>query len=270
MSIERELAAESGIGLGDRVTFDIAGQLLAARVTSVRTVEWNDSQNGGFVFVLRPAPARRAGRAQLRRDSSRSWTIRRRAGRLQRDLVKSHPNVSVIDVRDVMASIRDVVDNVTLGVTVVGAVTLLAGALMLIGAVAMTKFQRLYEAAIYRTLGAGTRLVAAMVAVEYGILGVLAGVLGAVGAVGLSWVAGEVSVRNRVAAGVYAVVSWRRRDGRPRRGRRRPGEHRHAPQKAAGHAAQRVTAAGSLPPSLDWFDKMPRIVCGRRRHPYHV
>jgi putative ABC transport system permease protein len=96
-------------------------------------------------------------------------------------------NISVIDVRDVLASIRDVVANVTLGVTVVGAVTLIGGALILIGAVAMTKFQRLYDAAIYRTLGASTRLVATMVAAEYAILGTLAGVLGSLGALGLSW-----------------------------------------------------------------------------------
>jgi putative ABC transport system permease protein len=187
VSIERELSTESGIGIGDRVTFDIAGQLLTARVTSVRSVAWSDSQNGGFVFVLRPAPAvdRAAhsyvGFLQVVDDPK----VR---GALQRDVVRNHPNVSVINVRDVIASIRDVVDDVTVGVTVVGAVTLLAGALVLVGAVAMTKFQRLYEAAIYRTLGAGTRLVTAMVAVEYGILGILAGGLGATGAVGLSWV----------------------------------------------------------------------------------
>jgi putative ABC transport system permease protein len=51
----------------------------------------------------------------------------------------------------------------------------------------MTRFQRLYEAAIYRTLGATTRLLTAMVAVEYGLLGLLAGVLGAAGALALSW-----------------------------------------------------------------------------------
>ena len=97
------------------------------------------------------------------------------------------PNVSSIDVRAILDSIRAVVDNVTLGVTIVGAVTLIGGILILVGAVAMTKFQRLYEAAIYRTLGASTRLVATMVAVEYGVLGLLAGVLGAAGALGLSW-----------------------------------------------------------------------------------
>jgi putative ABC transport system permease protein len=55
----------------------------------------------------------------------------------------------------------------------------------------MTKFQRLYETAIYRTLGASTRLVTAMVAVEYGMLGLLAGLLGAVGAFGMSWLLAE-------------------------------------------------------------------------------
>jgi putative ABC transport system permease protein len=74
-----------------------------------------------------------------------------------------------------------------MGVTAVGFVTLVGGVLILIGAVAMTKFQRMYEAAIYRTLGASTRLVMTMVAVEYGLLGLLAGLLGAVGALGLSW-----------------------------------------------------------------------------------
>jgi putative ABC transport system permease protein len=187
VSIERELSLESGIGVGDRISFNVAGQMLSARVTSVRSVEWSDSQNGGFVFVLRPAPAverlahNYVGFLQVVDDPAAR-------GALQRDVVQSHPNVSVINVRDVIASIRDVVDDVTVGVTVVGVVTLLAGALVLVGAVAMTKFQRLYESAIYRTLGAGTRLVTAMVAVEYGLLGVLAGALGAGGALGLSWV----------------------------------------------------------------------------------
>ena len=187
VSIERELASNTGIELGDRITFDIAGQELTARVTSVRSVEWSDSQNGGFVFVLRPSPAvdraphNYVGFLQVHDDPNAR-------GGLQRDVVRRYPNVSAINVRDVIASIRDVIDDVTVGVTVVGAITLLAGVLVLVGAVAMTKFQRLYEAAIYRTLGAGTRLVTAMVAVEYGILGVLAGALGAVGALGLSWV----------------------------------------------------------------------------------
>lgn len=187
VSVEQQLHDETGLSVGDVVQFDLAGIPLRARVTSIRRVAWDDAQNGGFVFVLRPAPAvERAaqnyvGFLQVRDDPAGRGT-------LQRDLVRVAPNVSVIDVRDVLASIRDVVANVTLAVTVVGVVTLIGGILILVGAVAMTKFQRVYEAAIYRTLGASTRLVATMLATEYGLLGLLAGTLGSGGGILLSWV----------------------------------------------------------------------------------
>lgn len=186
VTVEKELFDEAGLSIGDVIRFDVAGQSLRARVVGVRTVDWEDSQNGGFVFVLRPsaaverAPHSYVGFLQVVDDPARR-------GALQRDLVRSHPNVSVIDVRDVIEGIRDVVDNITLGVTVVGIVTLTGGVLILVGAVAMTKFQRLYEAAIYRTLGASTRVVASMMAVEYGLLGTLAGLLGTAGGLALSW-----------------------------------------------------------------------------------
>jgi putative ABC transport system permease protein len=110
---------------------------------------------------------------------------------LQRDLVQKFPNVTSIDVRAVVDSIRAILDKITLGITVVGAITLGAGILILAGAVAMTKFQRLYEAAIYRTLGAGTRVLTAMVA----------------GAFGLSWALVEYlfEMRWRPVPGMLAV-----------------------------------------------------------------
>ena len=197
VSIEREVQAEAGVDVGDALRFDIAGVTLTARVTSIRDVAWDEARNGGFVFVLRPAPAVRAAPQSyvgfLDMDEAAP------PGALQRDLVLAYPNVSVIDLREVLATVREMIEDVTLGITVVGAVTLFGGVLILVGAVAMTKFQRLYEAAIYRTLGAGTRLLAAMVAVEYGMLGLLAGLLGAAGALVLSWV---------LATGLFEIA-WR-------------------------------------------------------------
>jgi putative ABC transport system permease protein len=186
VSIEQELAEEAGLSIGDVLRFDLAGAIVRARITSVRHVAWDDSQNGGFVFVLRPAPAvARAAQSYVGFVQAHDDAAER--GALQRDLVRAAPNVSAIDVRDVIATIKAVVDNVTLGVTIVGLVTLTGGVLILVGAVAMTKYQRVYEAAIYRTLGASTGLVAAMLAAEYGLLGLLAGVLGASGGLLLSW-----------------------------------------------------------------------------------
>ncbi len=68
--------------------------------------------------------------------------------------------MSVIDLREVLDTIQGIVDGVTLGVTVVGGLVLLTGMLILVGAVSMTKFQRVYEAAILKTLGASSRLIA--------------------------------------------------------------------------------------------------------------
>src|SRR5881628_878014 len=76
---------------------------------------------------------------------------------------------------------------VTLAITVVGGLVLASGALILIGAVAMTKFQRVYEAAVFKTLGARTRSIAMMLLCEYAVLGVLAGSIGSLGAVALTW-----------------------------------------------------------------------------------
>jgi putative ABC transport system permease protein len=106
---------------------------------------------------------------------------------MQRDLVTEYPNVSAIDIREIIRTLQGIVRNITLGITIVGVIALASGMLILIGAVAMTRFQRHYEAAIYRTLGASTRRITAMVAVEYGVLGTLAGLVGASGAVILSW-----------------------------------------------------------------------------------
>jgi putative ABC transport system permease protein len=187
VSIEKEVHDDAQVEVGDVMRFDVAGNVLSARVTSIREVSWDEAQNGGFIFVLRPGPAVQrtshafVGFLEVQPDPGA------RVG-FQRALVKHFPNVSAIDVREIVRALREVVDNVTLGVTIVGIVMLTGGTLILVGAVAMTKFQRLYDAAIYRTLGASTRRLAAMVSVEYGVLGTLAGLLGATGAAVLSWV----------------------------------------------------------------------------------
>ncbi|MEZ5420201.1 MAG: FtsX-like permease family protein [Vicinamibacterales bacterium] len=93
----------------------------------------------------------------------------------------------MIDGREMITAIRTVVDNVTLAVTVVGSLVVVSGLLILVGAVAMTKFRRVYEAAILKTLGATRRVIATMLLLEYAVLGGLAGVLGAAGAAGLTW-----------------------------------------------------------------------------------
>jgi putative ABC transport system permease protein len=108
-------------------------------------------------------------------------------GRLQRAVVDAFPNVSLVDVREILATAARVVSVVTLAVTVVGSLVLFTGMLILVGAISMTKFQRVYEAAILKTLGATSRLIAVLLVTEYGLLGLVAGTIGSGGGLALSW-----------------------------------------------------------------------------------
>jgi putative ABC transport system permease protein len=185
VSIESGIQERARIQVGDRMRFDILGRSVEARVVGIREVEWEDARNGGFMFVFRPGPLDRAPHTYIGTLVAPEDPAARAA--FQRDLVATFPNVSAIDVREVLATIQGIVDNVTLAISIVGGVALASGVLILVGAVAMTKFQRIYEAAILRTLGASTRLLAAMLALEYSALGLLAGCIGAAGALGLTW-----------------------------------------------------------------------------------
>ena len=93
----------------------------------------------------------------------------------------------MIDLREVLDAVRRVFGVVAVAINVVGMLVIVTGTLILIGAVAVTKFQRVYEAAIFKTLGASSRAVAAMLLVEYGLLGTLAGAIGSFGALALVW-----------------------------------------------------------------------------------
>ncbi|HVL66110.1 MAG TPA: FtsX-like permease family protein [Vicinamibacterales bacterium] len=185
VSIERSIHERFSIGVGDLMRFDILGRTVQARVTSVRDVKWEDSRNGGFMFVFRPGPLSQAPHMYIAILRAPEASAPRAA--FQHDLVSRFPNVSAIDVREVLTSVQGVLDNVTLGITIVGGIAVFGGVLILIGAVAMTKFQRVYEAAILRTLGASSRTLTAMLAGEYTVLGLLAGSIGAAGALVLSW-----------------------------------------------------------------------------------
>jgi putative ABC transport system permease protein len=185
VSIEIGIRDRFKIGLGDTIRFDILGRIINARVTSVREVDWKDSRNGGFMFVFRPGPLDSAPQMFISPFKGPDGPEARAT--FQHDLVEQFPNVSVIDFHEILATIRDVMSKVTLAISVVGGLVLFSGVLILIGAVAMTKFQRVYEAAVFKTLGANTRTIAKMLLFEYSVLGLLSGTVGSLGAVVLTW-----------------------------------------------------------------------------------
>jgi putative ABC transport system permease protein len=185
VSIEQGLQERFQIDVGDAVRFDILGREISARVTSIREVDWRDARSGGFMFVFRPGVLEQAPQtliAPLRGPGGLEARVR-----FQHDLVQQFPNVTVVDFQEILTLVRDIMSKVTLAISVVGGLVLFSGAMILVGAVAMTKFQRVYEAAVFKTLGANTRMIAKMLLLEYGVLGLLAGIVGSLGAVALTW-----------------------------------------------------------------------------------
>jgi putative ABC transport system permease protein len=189
--------------------FDILGRIVSARVTSIREVDWRDARGGGFMIVFRPGVLEDAPQSfisPLKGPASDEARVR-----FQHDLVERFPNVSVIDFHEILANIRDVMSKVTLAISVVGGLVLLSGGLILVGAVAMTKFQRVYEAAVFKTLGATTRTIAQMLLFEYGVLGLLAGLVGSLAAIGLTWAVSRYALdipwRLFAASHVVSVVA---------------------------------------------------------------
>jgi putative ABC transport system permease protein len=185
VSIEESLRERFLINVGDTVRFDVMGRQVEARVSSVRRVDWSDSRAGGFMFVFRPGVLDQAPHGFI--SFFRGPTAAADRAKLQSEVVSRYPNVSVIDGQEMITTIRTVIDNVTLAVTVVGSLVVLSGLLILIGAVAMTKFRRIYEAAIFKTLGATRQMIATVLLLEYGVLGALAGTIGSLGAIALTW-----------------------------------------------------------------------------------
>jgi len=185
VSVEQGIHERFAIDVGDTVTFDILGRKVEARVSSIRRVDWKDSRSGGFMFVFRPGVLDDAPQTFIAPLKGPVGTDER--AKFQHDLVTQYPNVSVIDFREILATIQDVMSKVTLAISVVGGLVLFSGALILVGAVAMTKFQRVYEAAVFKTLGATNRMIGRMLLFEYGVLGLLAGSVGSLGAIALTW-----------------------------------------------------------------------------------
>lgn len=176
VSVEIELAQALGLKIGDDLVYDVAGEVIEAKVTSFRQVQW-DSFRPNFFMVFSPGTLD---------DSTGTYITSVHIPREQRALLlefsRRFPEVTAIDLEAILAQVRGVMDKASLAVQYVFAFTLLAGVTVLLAAIQATRDERRYESAMLRTLGASRRVVLQGVAAEFTILGLLAGTLAAVGA----------------------------------------------------------------------------------------
>lgn len=188
LSMEEEIAETIGIKLGDRLTFDIAGSLFKATITSLRKVDW-DTFRVNFFVVARPGQLE----AYPINYITSFYLPPSQAGTMH-ELVRNFPNLLVIDVATVIEQVQKMIAQVSRAIEFVFVFTLLAGFIVLYAAISATQDERIYEAAIFRTLGAKRRQLVRAWATEFAILGGLVGIFASAGATVLAYVISQYAL----------------------------------------------------------------------------
>jgi putative ABC transport system permease protein len=187
ISMEQDVARELGLRVGDAVTWDIQGVPLTTRIASLREVDWARFEPNFFVVfapgLLESAPQTLVILTRIPDAFDR--------GALQRRIAERLPNVTSLDLSNLQATLERLLDHVVLAIRFMALFTLATGALVLVGALATSRFQRVREGALLRTLGATRAQLFRIVLSEYLSLGGLAALV----SLGLAGVAGWALAR---------------------------------------------------------------------------
>jgi putative ABC transport system permease protein len=183
VSVDDEAAKYFGVGVGGTLTFDVQGVPIEAEVMSLRKIDWQ-SLSANFFMVLSPgaldgAPTIYLATARVPTDLETP---------LQDRVVAAFPNVTAIPLRGVLERVSEVLAQISFAVRFMALFSIAAGLVVMAGALAATRYQRLYESVILKTLGATRWAIARAFAIEYACLGAAAGVGGTALAAALAWV----------------------------------------------------------------------------------
>jgi putative ABC transport system permease protein len=183
VSLEEDIANDLKVKLGDEIVFDVQGVPIATRVGSLRRVNWRRVMPSFFVIfpsgVLENAPqfhvlVTRAGQAGLSAD-------------VQRAVVQRFPNVSAIDLALILTTADAILNKVAFVIRFMALFSIFTGLAVLAGAVITSRYQRIQESVLLRTLGANRRQVIKVMTIEYLLLGGLASFTGLLLALAGTW-----------------------------------------------------------------------------------
>ena len=183
VSVERGLAGELGVAIGDEIVWDVQGVPVTTRVGSLREVDWARFEPNFFVvFALGPLESAPQSFVTLTRVPDAAAR-----GRFQRRLAERFGNVSTLDLSLLQEALERLVERVVLAIRFMALFSLGVGVLVLVGALATSRFQRVREGALLRTLGATRGQVFRIVLAEYLSLGLVASAVALVLAAAAGW-----------------------------------------------------------------------------------
>lgn len=174
LSLEEKIAKDLKVGIGDEITMDVQGIPIRTRVTSIRRVDWSRF-NLNFFMVFPPGVLEDAPGFHV--VTTRTPTPAA-SGDLQRELASQFPNVTAIDLTQILEAVRDILGKISTVITVLAGFTVLAGLPILIGTLLNGRDVRLKESVLLRTLGASAKQVRVILVIEYAALGLLSALTG--------------------------------------------------------------------------------------------
>jgi putative ABC transport system permease protein len=183
VSLEADVASDLGVRVGDEIVWDVQGVPVTTRVANLRDVDWARFEPN-FFAVFATGALERAPQSYVILTRTSDAAAR---GRLQRELAERYANVTSFDVAVVQEAVERLVSRVVFAIRFMALFSLATGAVVLAGAVSTSRYQRLRESALLKTLGASRRQVIQVVLAEYIAIGLLASVAALLLAIGAGW-----------------------------------------------------------------------------------
>ncbi len=174
VSLEQGVAEQMGVGLGDRFTFNVQGVPLNTYVASLREVNWQQVQPN-FIFTFPEG---------LLEDAPQFHVIvtkvpdRETGAEVQRTVIRAYGNISIIDLELILTTVDSILSRVSFVIQFMALFSVITGLIVLSGAVIASRFQRIKESVLLKTLGARSRQVLRIMSVEYMVLGLMSALAG--------------------------------------------------------------------------------------------
>ena len=183
VSVEERIVEALQLKMGDEMTWDVQGFPVTTVVSSIRKVDWRQMQPNFFVVfpagVLEAAPANHL--IAVRANGPETIAL------LQRDVVERFSNISAINLSMVLDSLKEIFDKIGFVVRFMASFTILTGLIALVSTVLTSRYQRVRESVLLRSLGASVSQVRRVMAIEYFLLGGIGSLTGVILSLGGAW-----------------------------------------------------------------------------------
>ena len=203
VTFEDDFMKRLHLKLGDKLTFNVQGAPIETIVGGTRTVDWNRVQTNFLVVfpngVLEQAPQFSVLMTRVPNTE--------KSAQFQRSLVEKFPNVSAIDLGLILKTLDDILGKISFVIRFMALFSILTGLLVLSSSVVISKYQRMQESVLLRTLGASRRQILRITLVEYGLLGLLASLSGIMLSVLGTWVLARYVFEMPYAPSVWPLLT---------------------------------------------------------------